>query len=133
LTNSGAKFDNRGRAGRIVVESAGFIPSALLDFIARTARRDLIDCSHRATINKLGDGWCTPRRMNRGTHRPGDRLSGATPLPLAGKTVLFTNATSSIGAEIALTSARKDAKVVDNRTISPRNTLAVTVKLLARC
>ena len=39
-------------------------------------------------------------------------MSTATPLPLAGKSALVTGAARSIGAEIALTLARRRAKVV---------------------
>ena len=39
-------------------------------------------------------------------------MSTATPLPLAGKSALVTGAARSIGAEIALTLARRGAKVV---------------------
>ena len=39
-------------------------------------------------------------------------MSTTTPLPLAGKSALVTGAARSIGAEIALTLARRDAKVV---------------------
>jgi 3-oxoacyl-[acyl-carrier protein] reductase len=39
-------------------------------------------------------------------------MSTTTPLPLAGKSALVTGVARSIGAEIALTLARRDAKVV---------------------
>ena len=39
-------------------------------------------------------------------------MSTTTPLPLAGKSALVTGAARSIGAEIALTLARRGAKVV---------------------